>query len=125
MSASEDEDYNDWYLGDDYDCETCGTTWNRIELDLDEDIKSWSVVVHTGCYGVESVSSRDDNAIEKLEALYKHLYLYPGFDSTVGEEITERIHVARARWARDDYLILSQRVAYESSQFVDRLGDGA
>lgn len=125
MELSNDfgEEYFQWDLGDNYDCETCGVTWNRVELDLDEDRKGWSISIYTGCYNSETIDSRDSGLDEKLKALYKRLYMFSGFDHKTAAEITEAVQTARARWARDDYLILAQRVAHESKEFLDKLGN--
>ena len=44
-------------LGDDDDCETCGYSFNRAELRIDDEEVEWLLMFATGCYGGESVGA--------------------------------------------------------------------
>lgn len=41
-------------LGDDYDCETCGMSYNSLEYKYDTDTGEHRVDTRVGCYGGES-----------------------------------------------------------------------
>ena len=38
-------------LGGDYYCETCGGTWNHIEIFWDDDEGGFETIISVGCYG--------------------------------------------------------------------------
>lgn len=82
------ETYFSWGLGDDYDCETCGFTWNEATLDLnwDED-GAWMFSYRTGCYGGDSVTSTEEGAVEKLETLLKEVSGYPEWSPDFEKQI--------------------------------------
>lgn len=68
--AHEQETQFSWALGDDYDCETCGFTYNEADLDLDWDESGvWMFSYRAGCYGGESVMGSDPQAAQRLEAI--------------------------------------------------------
>lgn len=82
-----DERYWAWPLGDDYDCETCGFTWNEATLDLDWDEDgTWMFSYQAGCYGGDSVTSRDEDAREHLESMFRALSAYPEWTATNEQE---------------------------------------
>lgn len=79
-----------WSLGDDYDCETCGYTWNEAELDLDWDGEGqgvWMFGYRTGCYGGNSVTSTQEDAAEKLEVLLKEVSQYPEWSADIEKKV--------------------------------------
>jgi hypothetical protein len=41
-------------LGSDYYCETCGSTWNRIEISWDNHVGGFDALISVGCYGGSS-----------------------------------------------------------------------
>lgn len=83
-----------WALGDDYDCETCGSTWNEAELDLNwDDEGTWMFSYRAGCYGGDSVLGTEDGAKEKLEVLLKELSGYPEWSSDIGQKIRSLVQL--------------------------------
>lgn len=77
-----DDDYDtkSWTLGNDYDCDTCGISWNEAEFDPHfHDENQWEFYYRVGCYGGDSVSWNSDNREEKLEEMFKELRAYPGW----------------------------------------------
>lgn len=84
-----------WGLGDDYDCETCGGTWNEAELDLNWDGEGgWMFSYRTGCYGGDSVVSTGPGAAEKLEGLLKDVSGYPEWSPDIEKQIRSLLHNA-------------------------------
>lgn len=78
------------YLGDDSDCETCGSSWNRLEYSFDTAAKLHRVETSTGCYGGESLDSRDPDIIA---ARVRDYFSYPARGEL--EELTEWLELSR------------------------------
>jgi len=103
MSEGMDDTFNanpethfSWALGDDYDCDTCGNTWNEAELDLDWDGEgegAWMFGYRTGCYGGNSVTSTEDGAVDKLEVLFKEVRGYPEWSVEIEKQIRGLLHL--------------------------------
>ena len=69
-----------WSLGNDFDCETCGMTWNEATFYHDwHDPNQWEFSYRVGCYGGDSVSYNSENKEDKLNEMFKHLREYPGW----------------------------------------------
>lgn len=82
-------------LGNDYDCDTCGYTWNsaRFDPDWDDDGSgTWMFTVRVGCYGGEHVSSTDPDALATLEELFAMCREYPDWSDS--DEQTIRDHLS-------------------------------
>lgn len=82
-------------LGDDYDCDTCGYTWNTARFDPDWDgdgSGTWMFTLSVGCYDGESVSSTTPDALSKLDELLTQCRAYPRW--TEADEQLIRGHLA-------------------------------
>ncbi len=79
-----------WLLGDDYDCETCGSTWNELRLE-DYDDKLWVLNMHVGCYG--GVSTNSDNVMfaQEAEEIIQECLAYEDFSKVHAEEVRNAI----------------------------------
>ena len=67
-------------LGDDYDCETCGMTWNEAFLYRNwNDDGDWYFGYRAGCYGGNSVLSGEENALDKVDEIVKELREFPNW----------------------------------------------
>ena len=73
-----EEQYFSWSLGDDYDCETCGYTWNTLRLEEFDD-NLWCLDMSVGCYGGESVMSDDENFAVLAENIIVDCLRYENF----------------------------------------------
>lgn len=67
-------------LGDDTDCETCGTSYNEVEAWLDED--EWVVTLRYGCYGGKTVRGlptlvKDKDSRRELKDLFYRARSFP------------------------------------------------
>lgn len=84
-------DYNHtWMLGDDYDCETCGYTWNSLRLEeWDDDI--WQLCMSVGCYGGESVMSNDENFAVLANKIIDECLTYENFSESDAEYVRKLI----------------------------------
>ena len=79
-----------WMLGDDYDCETCGFTWNSLRLeDWDDDL--WHLSMSVGCYGGESVFSNDENFAVLAEAIIVDCLRYENFSESDADYLRKLI----------------------------------
>ena len=88
-----EEDYEySWYLGDDYDCDTCGMSWNMVRFELwDEDENVWQLYMSVGCYGGESTMSYDEDFAKRAEEIIADCLTYPGFDQECADGLRMRI----------------------------------
>ena len=84
-------DYNHtWMLGDDWDCDTCGYTWNTLRLEeWDDDL--WYVTMSVGCYGGESVMSTDENFAVLAEAIIVDCLSYENFSESDADYLRKLI----------------------------------
>ena len=75
-------DYNHtWMLGDDYDCETCGYTWNTLRLEEWED-DLWILQMSVGCYGGEHSMSNDENFVVEANKIIDECQSYENFSES-------------------------------------------
>lgn len=80
------EYYRSWSLGDDYDCETCGYTWNTLRFEeLDDDL--WCLSMLVGCYGGDYTMSNDADFLVKVEEIIMSALKFPDFDESDGDEL--------------------------------------
>lgn len=90
-------------LGDDYDCETCGSTYNEAELEIDDENLTFSYRI--GCYGVESIqiSEKDFDAtlIKMLEVLNNFSNWNKKFENKVKEEVDNWYTISAIREIQD------------------------
>lgn len=92
MNVLSEFEYDDEYpeqifsvlLGDDIDCETCGWSFNEAKFFQWSKDGEWMFQYSVGCYGGDSVTSHEENAMEKLEEIIKHLRTFSGW--TIDEE---------------------------------------
>ena len=79
-----------WSLGDNYDCETCGYTYNTLRLeDFDDDL--WVFTMHVGCYGGESTSSDKVMFKQEAEEIIKECLTYENFSEVDAENVRNAI----------------------------------
>jgi hypothetical protein len=79
-----------WSLGDDYDCETCGYTYNTLRLeDYDDDL--WVLTMHVGCYGGESTSSDKVMFAQEAEEIIQECLGYENFSEADAENVRNAI----------------------------------
>lgn len=92
-SEEEQEDRSvSWSLGDDYDCDTCGFTWNEAEFDPDwHDPNQWEFSYRVGCYGGDSISFNTEGREEKLKEMFLHLREYPGWNLEAESKVIQLI----------------------------------
>ena len=79
-----------WMLGDDYDCETCGFTWNSLRFEEWED-DLWILQMSVGCYGGESVFSNDENFAVLAEAIIVDCLSYENFSESDADYLRKLI----------------------------------
>ena len=74
-------DSMDFVLGDDYECDTCGFTYNRAVLyfGIDEDPTSWRFQVAVGCYGGYGVSYDEEDWEALLEEEFVFCRKFPNW----------------------------------------------
>jgi hypothetical protein len=80
-----DEDGTSYWevsLGDDTDCDTCGMSWNSLELVTEAD-GQWTASLRYGCYGGLTVSSSDPHLDEQLRELF---FLLSDFSKWTAED---------------------------------------
>lgn len=88
----DDSGIKSWMLGNDIDCEACGTSWNEAEFDphfLDEN--KWSFHYRVGCYSGDSLMWEDDNREEKLNQMFEHLSDFPGWSIEAEQTVRKMI----------------------------------
>ncbi len=69
-----------WSLGDDYDCDTCGMSWNELGLELwDEEAQIWQLYISVGCYGGQGVLSNEEDWDARSEEIVEYALSYSGF----------------------------------------------
>ena len=86
---SEDYEFS-WALGDDYDCETCGYTWNTLRLEWFDD-NLWCFSMSVGCYGGESVMSDDENFVALADNIITDCLRYENFSEKDAENARKLI----------------------------------
>jgi hypothetical protein len=87
-------DTKSWDLGNDYDCENCGISWNEAEFDSHfHDENQWEFWYRVGCYGGDAVSWNSDNREEKLDEMFEELRTYPGWPRKGEVIVREMIEV--------------------------------
>lgn len=86
-----DDNYS-WMLGDDYDCDTCGYTWNEVRFEnWDEDENIWQLWMSVGCYGGEAVFSNDEKFAIKADAIINDCLTYELFTDEYAENLRKII----------------------------------
>jgi len=74
-----------WTLGSDWDCDTCGYTYNTLRLEeFDEDL--WVLTMHVGCYGGESTSTDNPGFKEEAAAIIADCLTYEDFSEVEANE---------------------------------------
>jgi hypothetical protein len=75
-----------WSLGSDYDCDTCGYTYNTLRLEeFDEDL--WILSMHVGCYGGDSTSTDNPGFKEEAAFIIANCLTYEDFSEVEAEEV--------------------------------------
>ena len=84
-------DYNrTWMLGGDYDCDTCGFTWNNLRFEEWDD-NLWHLSMSVGCYGGESVFSNDPAFKEKAAWIIADCSTYENFSESDADYLRKLI----------------------------------
>lgn len=79
-TSSEIEEVFEVDLGDDYDCDTCGFTYNHAFFYRDwNDEGDWYFGYRAGCYGGDSVLSGEENALGRVDEILKDIRQYPNW----------------------------------------------
>lgn len=79
-----------WSLGSDYDCETCGYTYNTLRLeDYDDDL--WVLTMHVGCYGGASTSNDKVMFEKEAEEIISECLTYEDFSEVEANEVRNAI----------------------------------
>lgn len=79
-----------WYLGDDYDCETCGYTWNMLRFEqYDDETNLWVLSMSVGCYDGDSVGTDDENFASRVEEIIDWALRYEGFGDEDAKGVRE------------------------------------
>jgi len=73
-----------WALGDDYFCDSCGSTWNELEFDPEGD-NGWAATVRAGCYSEHQVGR--DSAEGDKSTFYLLLQTFECWSHTKMEEL--------------------------------------
>jgi hypothetical protein len=97
-SSSDPEEEHSWSLGEDFDCETCGFTYNEVSLELwDEEAGIWALNMRVGCYGGESVMSNHPEWEKKSADIVEQATLYSGFSEDNAKELRERLALIKGQ----------------------------
>lgn len=81
----------EWTLGNDTDCETCGISWNEARFDPDfNGDNHWSFDYNVGCYNGASLFWSDEGREEKLVDMFEYLNTFPGWPED-GEKIVREM----------------------------------
>jgi hypothetical protein len=78
-----------WPLGGDYDCETCGPSYNSVELGRVDSV--WLLSYYVGCTGDDSVYSDEPDWVEKVEEIIAAIVSYPDFSEQDEKDLREKI----------------------------------
>jgi len=74
----------EWYLGDDYDCEDCGGTYNRLVFhDLENG--EYNLYTSIGCYGGKAY------IIDEVDQLIEYISSYEYYDETMEHQVRSAI----------------------------------
>jgi hypothetical protein len=95
---SEDEPTT-WDLGDDYFCDSCGSTWNELEFDP-EGGNGWTAAVRVGCYGGRQVW-QDSTEGDKY-TFYLLLQTFEHWSQTEMKELRDLITKAETKGEHND-----------------------
>lgn len=81
-----------WELGEDFDCETCGSSWNHAEFDPDfHGISKWRFSYSVGCYYGEDISYESNDVETRLLEMFEVLQNYTSWESTREQTIRAEI----------------------------------
>lgn len=85
-----------WPLGEDYDCETCGQTYNEVGLETwDEETGVWQLYIRVGCYGGDSVMSTDAEWGDRAIKIVQEALFYSGFNEADAEKLLNKIKLIK------------------------------
>jgi hypothetical protein len=79
-----------WYLGDDYYCETCGDTFNTLLLE-EMDPGVWVLYMSVGCYGGDYTSTSNPGFKEEAAFMIANCLTYDGFSEVEATEVRNAI----------------------------------
>lgn len=99
MYEDTDDIWDSYPLGDDTYCETCGNSYNEVEVTsvLHDGLeRDWKVSMRTGCIGGMEVYGPDVNfptaeSLEKLYELFAFARQYPLWDVSIEDEIRQKL----------------------------------
>jgi hypothetical protein len=80
-----------WEIGKDYDCESCGLTWNNALFSYTPEDKVWRFSYTEGCYGGAEVASTDFDCETRLEELFIILKEFPEWSKDYELEVRKAI----------------------------------
>lgn len=81
-----------WEVGDDFDCETCGFSWNRAEFAPNsEGTNKWRFSYNLGCYNGNSISYENEDIEAGLTLMFEVLQNYPNWGYACEQNIREEI----------------------------------
>lgn len=82
----------DWPLGDDINCDLCGTTFNVVGLELwDEEENIWQLYIRVGCYEGDSVMSNDTEWETKSADIVRQALMYSRFNEEEANHLKNKI----------------------------------
>ena len=82
----------EWTLGNDTDCETCGISFNEARFDPDfNGDNHWCFDYNVGCHNGESLYWSDEDREEKLTNMFAYLNTFPGWNKDAEEYVRNMI----------------------------------
>lgn len=81
----------EWYLGGDYECESCGFTNNMLTIIVNESKKSYKLIAKIGCYSEKEVDL--NSAKEDIREFFNYLQEFEDFDTQTYEYILGTLRV--------------------------------
>ena len=82
----------EWTLGNDTNCETCGISFNEARFDPDfNGINRWSFDYNVGCYNGASLFWSDEGREDRLNAMFEYLNTFPGWNKDAEDYVRNMI----------------------------------
>lgn len=75
-------------------CETCGTNWDQAEFYFDDQSEEWWGSLHIGCYGGETIETKEWPEVEAWLERWNHLAGWATFEKDV-KELFEKTQMER------------------------------
>ena len=91
MSAEEEISFT-WTLGEDFNCDLCGPTFNEVGLECwDEEEEIWQLYIRVGCYEGDSVMSNSPEWPNKSADIMTQASWYSNFTEDKAKELRDRL----------------------------------